>query len=268
MDEKTWIYVPENGIGDGVERADWTGRIWSEGAQTIRWKFEVIRLTEPRTMYDQGVFQEALPVAVLVDHQRPATLFRPITLRVDPGKGGEKYPYLRTRLTGSFHALLKGVAVKNESQPLFVGMGVESDAFSAWYGGKAFNDNVDERYRTTSIDLLKPEEEIISVKALGEVKVVQSASVQRGHAESMVRSKTILRITFDQPKTLSEALEFCSGIELLFGFLTGFRPKFPVFHLWWSDDEGDKRTLRDSELELGGVSSQHEKLSHHRTACT
>ena len=262
LGEQTWIYVPEGVSGDDGERADWTGRIWSEGEQTVRWQFEVIRLTEPRTIYDQGVFQDALPVSVLVDHQRPATLVRPIAFLVDPGKAGTKHPYLRTRLTGSFQALLTGRAVADENEPLFVGMGVESETFAAWYGGRSFDDREGEDYRTTSIEIRRPEEEVVVVSGLGEVTAVRSPFVQRGHASSEVRTRTVLRITFDQPRSLSEALDLCVGVELLFGFLTGFRPKFPVFHLWWAGMEGDEKAPRDAELELGGVSFRPDKLPH------
>ncbi|WP_157136846.1 hypothetical protein [Sphingomonas sp. PAMC 26617] len=262
MGEQTWIYVPEKGASDDSERADWTGRIWSEGEQTVRWQFEVIRLTEPRTIYDQGVFQGALPVSVLVDHQRPATLVRPIAFLVDPGKSGTKHPYLRTRLTGSFQALLTGRAVADENEPIFVGMGMESETFAAWYGGRSFDDTVGEDHRTTSIEIRKPEEELVVVPGLGKVTAVRSPFVQRGHASSEVRTRTVLRITFDQPRSLSEALDLCLGVELLFGFLTGFRPKFPMFHLWGAGTEGNERVPQDAELELGGVSFRPDKLPH------
>lgn len=264
MSEQTWIYVPEDG-GEGdeaAERADWTGRIWSEGDQTVRWQFEVIRLTEAQTIYDQGVFKDALPVSVLVDHQRPATLVRPIAFLVDPGKAGTKHPFLRTRLTGSFQALLTGRAVADENEPLFVGMGVESETFAAWYGGRSFDDTVDDDYRTTSIEFRKPDEEKVVVSGLGEVTAVRSPFVQRGHASSEIRTRTVLRIAFDEAKSLNDALDLCLGIELLFGFLTGFRPKFPIFHLWWSAKDEDEGVPHDAELEIGGVSFRPDKLPH------
>lgn len=262
MGEQTWIYVPENAAGDDGGRADWTGRIWSEGEQTIRWQFEVIRLASPQGIYDQGVFQNALPVSVLVDHQRPATLFRPIAFLVDPGKVGTKHPYLRTRLTGSFQALLTGRAVPDENEPLFVGLGVESDSFAAWYGGRSFEDTVGKDHRIVSIELCKPDEEEVVVQGLGKVTAVRSPFVQGGRTSSEIRTRTVLRVNFEQPKSLSEAIDLCVGIELLFGFLTDFRPKFPVFHLWWSATDGDETVQRDAELEVGGVSFRPEKLPH------
>lgn len=263
MTDQNWIYVPEQESDEANDSFDWTGRIWSEGDQMIRWQFEVIRLTRPRTLYDQGVFQNALPVTVLIDHQRPATLIRPIAFQVDPGKAGSKHPYLRTRLIGSFQALLTGRAVADENEPMFVGMGVESETFAAWYGGRSFEEAVDENYRPTSIELREAEETLVHVAGLGEVKAVRSPFVQRGHASSEVRTRTVLRITFEEVRSLSEALDLCLGIELLFGFLTGFRPRPPVFHLWWAAKADDDASPRDAELELGGVHFRTAETPHH-----
>ena len=84
MTKGTWIYVPER--DDGGE--PWTGRIWSEGEQSQRWNFETIRHANLKKIYGCGVFEGAKPVSVLLDHQRPATLIRPLVLQVDPGKVG------------------------------------------------------------------------------------------------------------------------------------------------------------------------------------
>jgi hypothetical protein len=262
LGEQTWIYVPEEEPAGGGAWSDWTGRIWSEGEQTVRWQFEVIRPAEVGSLYDQGVFRNALPVSVLGDHQRRATLVRPIAFFVDPGKAGSKHPYLRTRLTGSFQALLTGRTVEDEEEPLFVGMGMESETFAAWYGGRAFRDTVGDDHQTTSIELGATEREEVVIPGLGEVTAVRSTYVQHGHVSSEVRTRTVLRVTFDHPRSLSDAIDLCSAVELLFGFLTGFRPRFPVFHLWWDGVPGDQETPRDAELDLGGVSFLPEKLPH------
>lgn len=260
--EQTWIYVPEqSGEGDD-EGHEWAGRIWPEGDQMLRWQFEVIRLARGAAVYDQGVFQNAAPVSALIDHQRPATLLRPIVFKVDPGKAGSTHPFLRTKLSGSFQALLTGKAVADEKEPLFVGMGVESQTFAAWYGGRSFKEEVDENYRPTSIELAQLDEQKVTIPGLGEAVAVRSPSVQRGHASSEVRTRTVLRITFDEPKSLSDALELCVGIELVFGFLAGYRPKPPVFHLWWKGEDTDVVTPRDAQLEIGGIQYRSGNMPH------
>lgn len=253
MTEQTWIYVPE-GREEEDEAPDWTGLIWSEGDRMLRWQFEVIRLARGIAVHDQGVFQDARPVAVLIDHQRWATLLRPLVSKVDPGKSGTKNPFLRTKLSGSFEALLVGKAVLDEHEALFYGMGVESETFAAWYGGIAFREKIDDAYRPTSIEMEKTTEETVRIAGLGEAVAVRTPFVQRGHASSEVRTRTVLRITFDEPKSLNALLDLARSVELLFGFLAGFRPKLPTFHLWWkADDPKDGGLPRDADLELGGV---------------
>lgn len=117
MTNGTWIYIPERDGGG----EPWTGRIWAEGEQSRRWSFEAIRHAEIKDIYASGVFEGAKPVSVLLDHQRPATLIRPLVLRVDPGKVGTTHPFPRTRLEGSFQALLTGLAIKDEETPQFAG---------------------------------------------------------------------------------------------------------------------------------------------------
>lgn len=262
MTEQTWIYVPEKVDEADRGSTEWTGRIWPEGDQMLRWQFEVIRLARDVGVYDQGVFQDAAPVSALIDHQRPATLVRPIVFKVDPGKIGRAHPFLRTKLSGSFQALLSGMAVADENSPQFVGIGIDSQTFAAWYGGLSFKEEVDKDYRPTSIELVEPDEQKVKVPGLGEAVAVSSPSIQRGHASSEVRTKTVLRITFDAAKSLSETLELCVGIELIFGFLAGFRPKPPVFHLWWESEEAGIATPRDAELEIGGIQYKSAPMPH------
>jgi hypothetical protein len=250
MTEGTWIYVPEK--DEGGEH--WTGRIWSENEQFRRWNFETIRHAELKDLYACGVFEGAKPISVLLDHQRPATLIRPLVLRVDPGTVGATHPFSRTRLEGSFQALLTGLAIDDEEKPQFSGIGFESEAFAAWYAGRPFSATTGDDYRTKSIELAKPEKEVVSIDGLGQVEATRLAHVKVDHSTSEVRTRSILRITFDRLWSLPEAMDLCLGLELVFGFLVGFRPKIPTFHLWLpAPSEENASRVRTAELELGGV---------------
>ena len=260
MTKGTWIYVPER--DDGGE--PWTGRIWSEGEQSQRWNFETIRHANLKKIYGCGVFEGAKPVSVLLDHQRPATLIRPLVLQVDPGKVGAPYPFPRTRLEGTFQALLTGLAIGDEQAPQFAGVGFESKAFAAWYGGRSFSVNTGEDNQTKSIEVAKPDEEIIVIGNLGEVKATRLAHVKGNDSMSEVSTRYIFRITFDRLLSLSEAMDLCLGLELVFGFLVGFRPRPPTFHLWLpagGNDESVSET-RGAELELGGVYFRDVPIPH------
>jgi len=259
--EPTWIYVPDQDRTNDLEGHDWTGQIWSEGDQMLRWQFEVIRRVDGYDFYDRGVFQNAAPVSVLVDHQQPATLLRPIVSKVDAGKVGIKHPFMRTKLSGTFEALLTGRAVADEDTPLFVGVGMESPTFTAWYGGRPFREQMDDRHRLTGIEIAPEDEEKVLISGLGEAVARRFNAVQRGHASSEVKTSTVLRITFEGPKSLRDALDLCLGIELVFGFLTGYRPRPPIFHLWWQSGESEIRT-NDAQLEVGGVLYRSAPLPH------
>ncbi|MHA6766754.1 hypothetical protein [Sphingobium ummariense] len=258
MSDGVWIYVPEEGEGKA-----WTGRVWSDADGLRRWRFEVVRSVNHTSLYGQGVFDGAKPVTALLDHQRPATLLRPIVTTVDPGKIGMTHPWLRTRLEGSFQALLTGKAVTDEHEPLFSGVGFESASFSAWYGGRIFSETHDSEYRTRSIEVGEPQTEKIVISGIGELEAIRQAHVASDHASSQVRALSILRINFDRMLSLSEAMDLSLGLELVFGFLVGFRPEPPTFHLWWPPHAEDESSeIRDAELELGGVHFRSDKSPH------
>jgi hypothetical protein len=253
-----WIYVPEEG-----DDASWTGRVWSDSDGMRRWRFEAVRSVDSTSLYGQGVFDGAKPVTALLDHQRPATLVRPIVTTVDPGKVGIKHPWLRTRLEGSFQALLTGRAVIDEHEPLFSGVGFESTSFSAWYGGRPFSETQNAEYRTRSIEVSEPRTEKVAIHGLGDLDATRRAHVASDHASSHIRALSVLRITFNRLLSLSEAMDLSLGLELVFGFLVGFRPEPPTFHLWWpASAEDDAPQVREAELDLGGVHFRPDKLPH------
>lgn len=253
-----WLFVP-------TEDADrpWTGRIWDEGELISRCRFELIRNAEPDTLYDTAPFREAMPVIGLMDHQRPCTLVRPLITRVDPGKAGLLYPFLRLRIEGSCHAILTGIAVEDDSAAIFQGIGFESDAFAAWYGGTSISTQLGEDSRAKMIEASEAHSENIIVQGLGEISVARQAFVKDDYRSSQMRTRTIFRVYFETLRSLSETIDLCVALELLFGFLAGFRPKPPIFHIWKpADPDGLAMTNREGELDIGGINFTNREFPH------
>lgn len=248
MDSGNWIYVP-----DVDEDRPWTGRIWDEGDSKSRWRFELIRHADLSDIYSTSPFAGAAPVSGLLDHQRPCTIIRPLVTRIDPGKSGQKFPFLRTRIEGSCQAFLTGLAIEDETAEDFAGIGFESPAFAAWYGGRSFSTVSGATHRTERIETIDEAKEPATIAGLGEVEATRIASVKDDHHSSIVKTRTILRIVFDRQRSLSEAMDICLGLEFLFGFLVGFRSRPPLFHLWQQRDPEAEDVSRDAELQIGGV---------------
>ncbi|MET0369851.1 MAG: hypothetical protein ABW039_00590 [Sphingobium sp.] len=257
MKDGHWIYVPT----PDAERP-WTGRIWNEGDQSNRWRFEMIRSGIDGDFTTVPPFQDAAPVIGLFDHQRPCTLVRPLITRVDNGKAGLDFPFLRTRIEGSCEALLTGLAVADELDEVFAGVGFESEAFSAWYSGRAFSTQRDYESRTDRIETSGAQREVVQVPGLGEVEGIRLATVQENHRSSVVMSRHILKVRFEKAQSLREVINLCLGLEFLFGFLAGFRPKPPAFNIWQTSAPQGTGTFAmdkippqapEGKLEIGGV---------------
>ncbi|WP_204349116.1 hypothetical protein, partial [Klebsiella pneumoniae] len=73
----------------------------------------------------------------------------------------------RTKIKGSFQALVSGACIENMGEPVFHSIFVESPAFAAWYGTKSPKAIRDEHYRTRLIELADPEKEELTIEALG-----------------------------------------------------------------------------------------------------
>ncbi len=62
---------------------------------------------------------------------------------------------------------------------------------------------------------------------------------------------------FERLRSLAEVMEICLGIELLFGFLIGFRPPMPIFNLRKPANEDESKLVTGS-LQFGGLCSNRE----------
>jgi hypothetical protein len=266
MSDSNWIYVPTED-----DDRPWTGRIWNDGEQSSRWRFEMIRFGVEGDLRTLPPFKDAAPVIGLFDHQRRCTLVRPLITRVDPGKAGMDYHFARTRIEGSCEALLTGLAINDELEETFAGLGFESEAFSAWYSGRSFSSQRDQESRLERIETKGTERETVAIENLGEVEGIRLASVQQDHRSSVVRSRHILKIRFAADRSLRDVINLAVGLEFLFGFLAGFRPRPPVFHIWQRADpdiiegarheEGGARAP-EGQLEIGGVRWSSSEAPH------
>lgn len=247
------IYVPE------LEKDDfWTGRIVCDERSASHWQFEVIRITGDGTNpYSTGVFADASPVAILIDHREKGTLVRPLVEYVEP-----KLAHLsRTKIKGSFQGLISGTSVEDLDQPLFHSIFFESKAFAAWYGARAVKAVKDENYRTRSVELGEPETETVTIKEFGEITVTTLAHFEEGEDTDRLSNHIRFNVKFDQHKSLAQVMDLCMGLELLFGFLVGFRPPMPAFGMRKPAIE-DPAKLANSTLRLGGMFFRDQPTPH------
>lgn len=249
MDRADWIYVP-----DFDEERPWTGRIWSDGDNKTQWRFELIRHANIENLYDVSPFLDAAPVGGLIDHTQRCTLIRPLITKIDPGSLGGDYAFPRTRIEGICQALLVGLVVQDEAVEMVSGIGFESDAFAAWYGRSSFKTSKGDDRRTKRIETSPPQHENLVVGGLGEAHATITASINNDYSSSAVETRVYFRIKFDKPRSLKDSMDICLGLELLFGFLVGFRPRPPAFRLWQTTNSsaGDL-PAPTGELHLSGV---------------
>ncbi|MCP1203734.1 hypothetical protein [Acetobacter oryzoeni] len=258
MSNTNWISVPEAGDNHN----GWTGRIWPEGEGIRRWRFEAIRAVKSHGIYDQGVFGSVRPVSVALDYQQPSTLIRPIVSSVDPGKIGSLHPEMRTKIAGTFQGLLTGCAIDDEHEAMFSGLGFESSAFRSWYGNPRIKDVVDDKYQLKSVEVAPNEEKTFEVPDFGTVEAFKGTSFHNGPNSSKLIPQSVFRLKFTALRSLDESIDVCLGLELVFGFLAGFRPKLPIFCLWLPTDGTSMRRSQDPKLDLGGVHFRDEEPPH------
>ncbi|MUZ74798.1 hypothetical protein GOZ90_19090 [Agrobacterium vitis] len=248
-----WIYVPETEPDDF-----WTGRISLDESSAGHWQFEAIRMTgDGANPYSTGVFESAGPVSILIDHREKGTLIWPLVNHVEP-----KSAHLdRTKIKGSFQALVSGACIENMDEPVFHSIFVESPAFAAWYGTKSPKAIRDEHYRTRSIELADPEKEELTIEALGNVTVTTLALYEQGADADQLKNTVRLDITFDRLRSLAEVMDLAMGLEMLFGFLVGYRPPMSTFGMRKPANE-DPSKLATSRLHLGGAFFREQSIPH------
>lgn len=258
MSNTNWISVPETGDNHNA----WTGRIWSEGEGIRRWRFEAIRVVRSHSIYDKGVFESVSPVPVSLDYQQDSTLIRPIVSSVDPGKIGSSHPETRTKIAGSFQGLLTGCTITDEHEAIFSGLGFKSDAFRSWYGNHGIKDIVDDNYQLKSVEVPPNEEKKFEVPDFGTIEAFKGTSFHNGPHSSQLIQQSVFRLKFTALRSLDESIDVCLGLELVFGFLVGFRPKLPTFCLWLPKDGSCIQGNQDPKLDLGGVYFRDEDPPH------
>jgi len=254
-----WIYV----FNDD-ERKAWSGTIALDVSPKSRWKFELVRHAEPRDMYSAEPFGSASVVPALLDYQQRCTIIRPIVLKTDPGTVGVGFEAMRTLISGSFQALLRGLFVESEDVPVFKGLVFDSRAYALWYGRRPFKREFNSDTRSYDFEVHKPEQETLHIPGLGEVSSTSDAAVALVGDNSEIKSRAYLNIRLQENLSLKRVMELAMGLELLFGFLVGFRPKPPVFTLVSSDTErlDDTEIAATGKLEFSGLEWLEREAPH------
>ncbi len=246
-----WIYVPDQGTSDG-----WTGRVWREGEHVTSWRFEMVRHVARQRMESGAPFLGTATVGGLLDMRLPCTLLRAFVTRIDPGMLSDEVA--ATRIEGRFGALLAGFSVENDATEIVLGFMCRSPTFAAWYGGRRHAVHRVEPGSAT-IEAAPSRTETVRVPGLGTVTVIQHSRLSDEIASAGVSTETMLRVDFDARRSTREAVEWCIGFELLFGFLSGARLRPPAFRLLASlGADGDTGTPATGYLEVAGLRWSHD----------
>ncbi len=176
-------------------------------------------------------------------------------LHTDPGRLDIKNKSQRTIIKGEFQALLFDISAEDGDEKKFLGIAFESEAFDAWYVSRSFDQKYDGESKTPKIDIRPSETTEFSIHGLGRMSCTTTARLSSKIRSSSIKSATILKIEFDEAKSINEVLNLCFGLESLFGFLIGFRGRYPIFTTWVDTkiNLGEFESNYDGTLEIGNV---------------
>jgi hypothetical protein len=260
-DRAMWICIPDE---EGKEA--WTGTISRGQASQSRWRFELIRhVNEPGDLYVTTPFDNQRPVIGLLDYQLRCTVLRPLITNTDPGSLGVLLNFLRTRVEGSCDALLRGLAISDPSEALFLGLRFTSEAFTTWYAPPAHRQDYDRDTLTPELKISPDKTDTFLIPGFGAVECTTGARFSNeGVHSTFIKSASLFKLTFDQPKSLDETHQICFGLERLFGFLIGYRGVLPHFNVWINKKYkvGEHELYHDGTLEIGGAYHVEEKPPH------
>lgn len=256
-----WVYIP-----DSKEKEAWAGKISRVGALKNEWKFEIIRHAEgSENLLNTSPFENYRPIIGLLDYQTRCTLLRPIITKIDPGRVGAFFDITRTRVEGVFAALLKGLAVDDPSELLFLGLSFTSDAFTAWYSPPTYRHQFDRDTGTSGLDVQPSRRDTFLISGLGKIECATGSRFSDDGAYSTsVKSASQLKLTFNEAKSLDETHDICLGLERLFGFLIGYRGPLPEFSVWINKEYElhNHKYFYSGTLEIGGTDCVEEDPPH------
>ncbi|WEK03887.1 MAG: hypothetical protein P0Y65_17090 [Candidatus Devosia phytovorans] len=231
-----WIYVPVKADDpDGEAPEAWVGKIENSGLPKGAWKFEAVRHSEFAGVYNGDPFTDASTVVGLLDHQRQCTLVRPFLARTDPGSIGSGL-YARTIVSGEFQALVTGLQFPDSTDGVIDRLSFDSPSFAAWYGTAAFKKDYDLEVRKPSMEILDTLRESVSLSTGETVEVALGAEVSSRGSSASVRTASSFLMKFGTPANLDHVIEVAGELEVLFGFLIGFRRKPPTFQISVADN--------------------------------
>jgi hypothetical protein len=259
-DDAMWVIIPD----PEDSKEPWVGQIIRGTEAKSPWRFELIRTVNHSDLYRQEPFQGANNVLGLLDHQKPCTLLRPIVDKVDPGRLDVKNTSQRTIVSGEFQALLSDIPAEHGDERKFLGIAFESEALDAWCGAPTFERDFDMETRTPTLDIKPTETDTFVISGFGDVTITRTARLASKLRSSSLRSATIFEVEFEEPRSINEVMSLAFGLERLFGFLVGFRGRYPVFTTWIGTKigSGDSARNYDGALEIGNVDWSEGEAPH------
>ena len=172
---------------------------------------------------------EKRSVPAILDLNKPSTLVIPQILDTNFSRGSTRELIGRTSLSGVVHALLENIQVYDYSERMFSYISFESESFDIWQNGLQGGG-----WNQTKLDGEHPSEQVpdIIVSDLGTIKISKGLQRQFVLPNSLLRRQYYtITMYFEPLKSLEEVIDVVPSFEQLLGFLIGWRPKLPAFHL-------------------------------------
>lgn len=263
-------------IQDVTEKGtDWSGTIKYPSKSGQMFSFEAIRPIDISEMYstspfpwgEMGVEEKVKCVTALLDFQRPCTFVRPLIFSVNPGSMGTSLRGMRTKIKGSFQALLEGMSVADPDEPLFKEVWFSSEALSVWARPAIVEEQQIDAGQRYSLEFNAPTPRRYKIVGVGCIELNTDFSRSWTWRNKEIFHNPVLSLKFNKKRSLSDCIKICGELEVLLGFLTGFRTRFPEFNLVAGSSRGRNASADTARLVLSGVHFSKRKGKVERSNC-
>jgi hypothetical protein len=257
-----WFYTPST----KQHQQAWVGQISTSTRPAEMSSFEFIRHVELEDIHSSHHLADANTLTGKLDFQIDATLVYPVVQTIDPGTVAEGAGLNRTIVSGSFLGLVYGLAIRDAAEPIIKTINFSSDSFFAWLGQNATRATYDATLFTDRVEVLEPWRDSALIPEVGTVNWLVKANVSMQGTLHAIEPMALFSLTFDEPISLNGCIQWCVGLEQLFGFLIGHRGVFPVFNVYLSTELGSEAPPPHGSLQLSGM-NWREEATPHRMNC-
>lgn len=253
-----WFYTPSL----NEHQQPWVGRISASSKPNEMATFEFIRHVELKDLYSSHPIADVNTLTGKLDFQDDATLVYPIVQTIDPGTLKESADLHRTIVSGSFLGLLRGLAISEAAAPIIETINFSSDSFFAWLGQNATEKTYDSALFTDRVEVLEPWRDTAVIPEVGTANWLVKANVSTQGNLHAIEPMALFSLTFDKPISLNGCIQWCMGLEQLFGFLIGHRGVFPIFNVYLQTESRSETIPLRGSLQISGQNWKAEATPH------